>query len=144
VLRAALALRSIALAIWAAGGASTFLATSAIFARAENRKQAGDFAGAVLQRSLWFRLLAVGFQIAALLLGARGPANWLALGAAVLTAAESSVQQGVRRIRRELGGSVDALESADPRRRRFAALHGISMLLLLGQVVLGTIGIVVL
>jgi hypothetical protein len=143
VARAAFALRSIALAIWAAGGASTFLATSAIFARAENRKQAGDFAGAVLLRSLWFRLLAVGLQIAALLLGARGVANWLALAAAVLTAAESSVQQAVRRIRRELGGSVDALEAGDPRRRRFAALHGLSMLLLLGQVALGTIGLVV-
>ena len=143
MLHLALALRSLALAIWAAGGASTFLATSAIFARAESRKQAGDFAGAVLLRSLWFRLLAVGLQIAALLLGAPGVANWLALAAAVLTAAESSVQQGVRRLRRELGGSVDALEPADPRRRRFAALHGISMLLLLGQVLLGAIGLVV-
>jgi hypothetical protein len=143
VLRVALALRSVALAIWAAGGASTFLATSAIFARAENRKQAGDFAGAVLRRSLWFRLSAVALQIVALLLGAGGVANWFALGAAVLTAAESSVQQAVRRIRRELGGSVDALAADDPRRRRFAALHGISMLLLLGQVVLGTIGLIV-
>jgi hypothetical protein len=140
--RVAFALRSIALAIWAAGGFSTFLATSAIFGRAESRKQAADFAGAVLARSLWFRLFAVATQIVALLLGVRGIANWFALGAAVLTASESTVQQTVRRMRRELGGSVDALDPKDPRRRRFGALHGLAMLLLLGQVLLGTIGLV--
>jgi hypothetical protein len=143
VLRVAFALRSIALAIWAAGGASTLLATSAIFARAETRKQAGDFAGAVLVRSLWLRLAAIALQILALLLGVRGIANWFALGAAILTAAESTVQQTVRRMRRDLGGSVDALDADDPRRRRFGALHGVAMLLLLGQIVLGLIGLAV-
>jgi hypothetical protein len=49
----------------------------------------------------------------------------------------------VRRIRRELGGSVGSLDPADPRRRRFGALHGLSMLLLFGQVALGTVGLVV-
>ena len=40
------ALRSLALAVWFGGGIATMLATSAVFARAESRKLAGDLAGA--------------------------------------------------------------------------------------------------
>jgi hypothetical protein len=46
-----------------------------------------------------------------------------------------------RRARRLAGGAIDALPPADPRRRRFAALHGIAMLLLLLQVLAAGAGL---
>jgi hypothetical protein len=47
----ALALRSLALAFWFGCGLATLLATSAVFARAPDRKLAGDLSGAILSRT---------------------------------------------------------------------------------------------
>jgi hypothetical protein len=133
---AAAALRALALAAWFGGGTATVLATSAVFARAESRKVAGDFAGAILLRTNLLRsVAALVFGLSALL-GARGPATWLGGGCLLLQVAAIPVDAATRRIRRELGGNVDALAPEDPRRRRFGALHGIAMLLLLLQVLL--------
>jgi hypothetical protein len=120
-LHLALVLRSLSLAVWFGSGIATVLATSAVFARAESRKAAGDIAGAILRRTNALRAVAAICFVLAALLGARGPATWLG---------------GVCKMRRDLGGSVDALEPGDPRRRRFGALHGIAMLLLLLQVMI--------
>ena len=56
----AFALRALALASWFGGGIATMLATSAVFARAESRKVAGDFAGAILRRTNLLRGAAAG------------------------------------------------------------------------------------
>ena len=44
-----------------------------------------------------------------------------------------AVRPAIRRLRDQLGGSVEKVATDDPRRKRFGALHGISMLLLLLQ-----------
>jgi hypothetical protein len=135
-LHLAAALRSLALAVWFGGGIATVLATSAVFAKAQSRKVAGDFAGAILLRTNVLRGMAAlvfGFSV---LLGAAGIATWLGAGCLLLQAAAIPVDAATRRIRRALGGNVDALGGDDPRRRRFGALHGLAMLLLLLQVLL--------
>src|SRR6059058_4937505 len=133
----AAALRSLSLALWFGGGLAIFFATSAVFAKAESRKLAGDFAGAILLRTNRLRILAALLFVLAAVLGASGPANWLGAGCLLLQAAAIPVDAATRRLRRAIGGEVDALADSDPRRRRFGALHGIAMLLLLLQVLLG-------
>ena len=135
------ALRSLALAVWFGGGIATILATSAVFARAESRKLAGDLAGAILARTNLLRGAAAAVFGLAALLGARGPATWLGTGCLLLQVAAIPVDAATRRIRRELGGNVDALTPDDPRRRRFGALHGVAMLLLVLQVILAAGGL---
>jgi len=132
----AVALRSLALAVWFGGGIATVLATSAVFARAESRKVAGDLAGAILLRTNRLRGVAALVFGISVLLGAAGIATWLGGGCLLLQAAAIPVDSAARRIRRALGGNVDALAPEDPRRRRFGALHGVAMLLLLSQVLL--------
>jgi hypothetical protein len=77
--------------------------------------------------------LAFGVSV---LLGGVEVAAWLGAGCLLLQAAAIPVDSATRRIRRTLGGSVDALAPEDPRRRRFGALHGLAMLLLLVQILL--------
>ena len=132
----ALVLRSLSLAVWFGSGIATVLATSAVFARAESRKAAGDIAGAILRRTNALRAVAAICFVLAALLGARGPATWLGGVCIVLQLIAVPVDLATRKMRRDLGGSVDALEPGDPRRRRFGALHGIAMLLLLLQVMI--------
>jgi hypothetical protein len=141
-LHASAALRSLALAVWFGGGIATILATSAVFARAESRKLAGDLAGAILLRTNLLRSIAALVFASAVLLGASGPATWLGAGCLLLQVAAIPIDAATRKIRRELGGNVDALAAEDPRRRRFGALHGLAMLLLLLQVLLGASALV--
>ncbi len=136
------ALRSLALAVWFGGGIATMLATSAVFARAESRKLAGDLAGAILLRTNLLRSIAALVFAVAVLLGASGPATWLGAGCLLLQVAAIPIDAATRKIRRELGGNVDALAAEDPRRRRFGALHGLAMLLLLLQALLGASALV--
>ena len=135
------ALRSLALAVWFGGGIATILATSAVFARAESRKVAGDLAGAVLLRTNRLRVVAAVLFALAALTGAAGPATWLGGGCLLLQMGAIPVDAATRRIRRALGGNVDALAPDDPRRRRFGALHGLAMLLLVLQVILAAAGL---
>jgi hypothetical protein len=139
----AASLRSLSLAVWFGGGIATIFATSAVFAKAESRKVAGDFAGAILLRTNRLRVLAAILFAVSALLGASGPATWLGGGCLILQAAAIPVDVATRRTRRALGGEIDALAPGDPRRRRFGALHGVAMLLLVLQVLLGAAGLVV-
>jgi hypothetical protein len=138
----AIALRGLSLAIWFGGGIATMLATSAVFARAESRRIAGDFAGAILRRTNFLREAAVVVFVVAVLLGARGASTWSGAGCVLLQLAAIPVDAATRKLRRELGGSVEALTADDARRRRFGALHGVAMLLLLLQIVAAGVGIV--
>jgi hypothetical protein len=141
LLRFAIALRSLSLAVWFGGGIATVLATSAVFARAESRKTAGDFAGAILRRTNGLRGIAAICFVVAVLLGARGAATWLGAICVGLQIVAIPVDFATRKIRREVGGSIDTLAASDPRRRRFGALHGVAMLLLVVQVVASAVGL---
>jgi hypothetical protein len=134
-------LRTLALAFWFGGGLATFLATSAVFQRAPDRKVAGDLAGAILARTGLARSVAVALLVIAVLLGARGGAVDLGIGCAVLQALAVGADLETRKTRRAAGGSIDALPPGDPLRRRFAALHGVAMLVLLLQVLTAGVGL---
>jgi len=141
-LQFAIALRSLSLGVWFGCGIATALATSAVFARAESRKVAGDLAGAILRRTNALRAIAAICFLVATILGARGPATWLGGACVVLQLVAVPVDVATRKIRRSVGGSLDALEAGDPLRRRFGALHGVAMLLLLLQVLISAAGLV--
>src|SRR4051812_6483003 len=99
-LHLAAAVRSLSLALWFGGGLATILATSAVFARAESRKLAGDFAGAILLRTNRLRVLAAVSFAASALLGASGPATWLGGGCLLLQVAAIPIDVATRRVRR--------------------------------------------
>jgi hypothetical protein len=136
-----IALRALALATWFGGGIATILATSAVFARAESRKTAGDFAGAILRRTNLLRNVAAVVFVASALLGARGASTWAGAVCVLMQLVAVPVDAATRKLRRDLGGNVDALAADDPRRSRFGALHGIAMLLLLVQIVAAGVAI---
>jgi len=138
---AAALLRTLALAFWFGGGLATFLATSAVFRRAPDRKVAGDLAGAILGRTGLARNLAVGLLLVAIAIGARGGAVAAGIGCAVLQALAIGADLSTRKTRQDAGGSIDALPPGDPLRRRFAALHGVAMLVLLLQVLAAGVGL---
>jgi len=134
-------LRTLALAFWFGGGLATFLATSAVFQRAPDRKVAGDLAGAILARTGLARSVAVALLVIAIALGARGGAVDLGIACAALQGLAVVADLLTRKARREAGGTIDALPPGDPLRRRFAALHGVAMLVLLLQVLAAGIGL---
>src|SRR5918911_2212742 len=115
----AIALRALALATWFGGGIATMLATSAVFARAESRKVAGDFAGAILRRTNLLRDAAVVVFVVSALLGARGGTTWFGVVCLVFQLAAIPVDAATRKLRRDVGGDIDALARDDARRRRF-------------------------
>jgi hypothetical protein len=143
----AVGLRSLALAFWFGGGLATFFATSAVFARAKDRKLAGDIAGEILARTSFARNLAVPVFLVAIVapgsqrLASDGRPTALGLLCVVLQVFAIVVDELTRRARRKAGGAIDALPPGDPRRRRFAALHGVAMLLLLLQVLAAGAGL---
>ena len=121
-------LQRLALAIWLGGGLAVLYGTRGIFSAAESPEQAGHFAGAVLRS---FRFL----QLAALVawfvsLRAAHVASTLA---ALFTVVAFPVDARLHRMR--------AFDPTDPRRKSFGPLHGVSVLLLIGQVVAAAVGL---
>ncbi len=136
-------LQGLALSLWFGGGLATLYGTRAIFAVADNRKQAGIFSGAILAAYRLLQGAAVVLFVAAAFAGLRRGER-IAGGVLVLfTVTGFLVDSRLRRLRREIGGSTEGLDAADPRRKRWGALHGISVLLLVAQVALAGIAVVV-
>jgi hypothetical protein len=123
-----------ALAVWFGGGLATLFATRSIFAVAETRQQGGRFSGAVLSSFLWLRWAAAALTAAAAWLIVRGAPIWWASAAALLTLVHALLDARIRAFRDQLGGSIEGLDALDPRRKRWGALHGASVLLLLAQI----------
>ena len=123
-----------ALAVWFGGGLATVFATRSIFAVAETRQQGGRFSGAVLSSFLWLRWAAAALTAAAAWLIVRGAPIWWASAAALLTLVHALLDARIRAFRDQLGGSIEGLDALDPRRKRWGALHGASVLLLLAQI----------
>jgi len=150
-----------ALAIWFGGGLAVLLSTRAIFGAAATRAQGGLFSGAALASFLRLRWVAVALTAIPWLIGlgallvyeANEPPEWkssrfsvdayaiLAAAAAVLTAIQASLDRRIRSLREQLGGSTEGLAPEDPRRKRWGALHGASVLLLLAQIGCGAAGL---
>jgi hypothetical protein len=129
-----------ALALWFGGGLATLFATRSIFAVAETRDQGGRFSGAVLSSFLRLRWAAVALTaIAWLFVG--GAPIWWASAAALLTLVQALLDARISAFRDQLGGSIGELDALDPRRKRWGALHGASVLLLLGQIACAVAGL---
>ena len=129
-----------ALALWFGGGLATLFATRSIFAVAETRGQGGRFSGAVLSSFSWLRWAAVAMTAAAWLF-VRGAPIWWASAATLLTLVHALLDARIRAFRAQLGGSIEGLDALDPRRKRWGALHGASVLLLLAQIACAGVGL---
>jgi hypothetical protein len=122
---------SVLLSAWL--GASLLLATTvapAAFAALPNRALAGDVVGRVLP------VVFVGGLVAGLVVAVLGVGgSWLRMAMALLVALASAVAQflvapRIARLRDAMGGVLDAVPPADPRRAEFGRLHGVSVGLL--------------
>ena len=129
-----LSITSIAfLAAWV--GASLLVAAvvaPAAFAVLPTRTLAGALVGRVLPVVFWSGMI-LGGVIA--LLGRQLAAGRFGMGAAMLLAGACAVAQigvapRIEALRVSIGGPVDALGVADPRRMTFGRMHGLSVLLM--------------
>lgn len=122
------ALQRLALALWLGGGLAVLYGTRGIFAAARTRQEAGLFAGAVLRSFRWLQLAALLLWFASLR-AARIPSAV----AALCTVLSFPVDARLHRMRE--------LDPADPRRKSFGPLHGLSVLLLIAQVLAAALGL---
>jgi hypothetical protein len=120
----------ILLAAWL--GAAVLVAAvvaPAAFAVLPTRILAGALVGRVLPAIFWSGM-AIGLLVA--FTGMQRPAAiWRAASALVLAAACAAAQlvvaPRIARLRDAIGGPIDALDPADPRRAAFGRLHGLSV-----------------
>jgi Domain of unknown function (DUF4149) len=127
------------------------LCFAGIFAPALFRVLGRDQAGAVVREVLpRFDSFALGagvilMAVSLLAEGARGRCllrlALLALMTAFVAVSLFGITPRMEALRAEAGGGIAALEPTHPLRREFGRLHGISTLLMLGQLVLGAIAL---
>jgi hypothetical protein len=129
-----------ALAMWLGGGLAVLFGTRAIFGAAESRRQGGLFSGAVLASFFRLRWAAAALTAVAWLFVRGAPTYW-ATAAALLTLVHAPLDARIRAFREALGGSTEGLAADDPKRRRWGALHGTSVLLLLAQILCAGAGL---
>jgi hypothetical protein len=127
--------QSLAFAVWLGGGLAVLSSTRAVFARLPTRREAGDVSGAILERFSSQQVAAAALFGISVLLGGPNASTYFGAGATLLLLVSLPVDQKIRKLRAELGGSTEGLAADDPRRKQFGALHGVSVLLLLGQIV---------
>ena len=111
------------------------LAASAAFRSAPNASVAADVVGAMLARWHYIAIGAPLILFALELRSARRAVIAMLFVAIMLAAAQALVDLQIRAIRASALLPISSLDRDDPIRRRFGALHGFSMLLLLAQAV---------
>jgi hypothetical protein len=130
------ALQRLIAALWLGSAFFLMLSASAAFRAAGTTSIAADVVGSMLTR--WHYIaLAAPLALFALELRRARPFILIALFVAILLAAgQSFVDLRIRAIRQSSAISISALDRTDPIRKRFGALHGLSMVLLLTQAIL--------
>lgn len=111
------------------------LAASAAFKSAPNATAAADIVGAMLAR---WHYIALAAPLALFALELRHARRWVLVVifvALLLAAAQAFVDLKIRTIRASSRVSISELDRSDPVRKRFGALHGVSMLLLVLQAI---------
>lgn len=111
------------------------LAASAAFRAAPNPTAAADVVGAMLARWHYIALAAPLALFALELRGARKVVLVVLFVAILLAAAQAFVDVRIRTIRNTSLTPISELSREDPVRKKFGALHGVSMLLLLLQAI---------
>lgn len=104
----------------------------AAFSVLPTRTLAGALVGRVLPVVFWSgMLIGVVTAAAAWTLSARAWPTGAAIAlVAACAAALLVIAPRIERVRRAIGGAVDALDPSDPRRQAFGRLHGLSVLCL--------------
>jgi hypothetical protein len=111
------------------------LAASAAFRSSPNPTAAADVVGAMLAR---WHYIAIAGPLLLFVLELRHARRWVLIvlfAGLVLAAAQAFVDLRIRTIRETSPVAISSLDRSDPVRKRFGALHGVSMLLLLLQAV---------
>jgi len=134
-LRSSLAITRLIQAMWLGSGVFLILTASAAFNAASNTTDAANVVGAVLVRWHYIALLA---PLVLMFLEWRRsrPIMLMILFVAVLLASfQGLIDTRIRMIRGSSPVPISSLSSDDPLRRQFGMLHGMSSLLLIGQVI---------
>jgi len=122
-------------ALWLGSGVFLMLTASAAFNAASNTTDAANVVGAVLVRWHYIALLAP--LLLMFLEWRRGrPVMLVILFVAVLFASvQGLLDTRIRMIRDRSAAPISSLSQDDPLRRQFGMLHGMSSMLLIGQVI---------
>jgi hypothetical protein len=123
-------------ALWFGSAVFLMLSASAAFRAAGNTSVAADVVGALLTRWHYIALAAPLVLFAFELRSARPMIVIVLFVAIVLAATQSFVDLRIRSIRQSSPVAISSLEPTDPLRRRFGALHGVSMMLLVAQTII--------
>ena len=133
--RSSLAITRLIQALWLGSGVFLLLTASAAFNAASNTTDAANVVGAVLTRWHYIALLA---PLLLMFLEWRRsrPLMLVILFVAVMLASfQALLDTRIRMIRGSSLVPISSLSSDDPVRRQFGMLHGMSSILLIGQVV---------
>lgn len=122
-------------ALWLGSAFFLMLSAQAAFRAAGNTSIAADVVGAMLTRWHYIALAAPLALFALELRRARPLILVVLFVAIVLAATQSFVDLRIRSIRASSPVPISSLDRTDPVRRRFGALHGMSMALLLAQTI---------
>lgn len=127
--------RRLVAAVWFGSAIFLMLTSSAAFRAAGNTSIAADVVGAMLTRWHYVALAAPLVLFGFALRRSRAFLVAILFSCVLLAATQSFVDLRIRAIRRASPVSVSQLDRDDPVRRRFGALHGASMGLLLLQAI---------
>src|SRR5687767_12755293 len=130
-----IALSRLIAALWFGSAVFLTLAASAAFRSSPNSTVAADVVGAMLSRWHYIALAAPLALFALEMRHARKLVLVVLFAAIVIAAAQAFVDLRIRSIRMSSPVSMSELPKTDPVRRRFGALHGVSMMLLLAQAI---------
>ncbi len=122
-------------AIWLGSGIFLILAAQAAFRAAPNSTVAAAVVGAMLSRWHYIALAAPLALLALEWRRARTAVLIIIFAGVVFAAAQAMVDLRIRSIRMSSAIPMSELSRQDPVRRQFGRLHGLSMLLLLMQVI---------
>jgi hypothetical protein len=122
-------------ALWLGSAFFLMLAASAAFRAAPSPAAAADVVGAMLTRWHYIALAAPLALFAMELRRVRRVVLVVLFVALMLAAAQAFVDLRIRSMRMSSPVSISSLDRRHPARRRFGALHGVSMFLLLAQAV---------
>ncbi len=131
-------------AFWLGSGAFLIaVAAPSAFRAAGNPTAAANVVGAMLGRWHYIALAAPLVLLALEWRRARLVVLAILFGAVVLAAAQAMVDLRIRSIRAKSPVPISELSREDSLRRQFGRLHGVSSLLLIGQVIAATAAIIV-
>jgi hypothetical protein len=121
--------------LWFGSAIFAILAATAAFRAASNSTEAANVVGAMLARWHYIALLAPLALIVLEWKRSRARMLLVLFAAIVLASLQVLADTRIRVIREESVVPISSLSPADPVRRHFGLLHGISSLLLLAQVI---------